>query len=226
MSVSIGDGTGGEPQGVFDEEKRKKVYRSLRNLINRFLKDEMVDFSLTFDEYAKVTESEFKRLFKRYGKNSEGIIEENGAQVWYEEYVFAVDEKKIGPNEVIFYLKRLEVKYHIEEDGDRRMYVIHSIKGTSDEEGWDIEKEPETHYLFYNDFVYLAVAEDIADEVNKLASKGCITEDQAKAIKDDVYKTLVTISDGFESEAEVARRHMEDLVKSIHDKYVACFGAS
>jgi len=211
---------------VLDGEVGEVTFEGLRDLVGKFLRGEKDELNVTFDKYVKVTEDEFERLFSKYGNVREDVDEENGMMVWHSEYVYDVGEKEVGPNEVIIYLKRLYVTYHIEEDNGRRMYVIHSIEGTSEEEGWEIEKDDETHYLFYNDFVYLALAEDIAEKVNKLSAKGCITEEQAKAIIDDTYRSLVTISDGFESEAEVARGHLEELSKSIHDRYEACLGAS
>jgi len=208
---------------VFDGDA---TFESLKDLVSRFLKGKQGDFSLSLNQYVKVTEDEFNGLLGDYGSTSEYVDEVNGMLVHHGEYVYEVGEKEIGPDEVIIYLKRLYVTYHVEEDNGKRMYYIHSIEGTSEEEGWEIEKDYEAHYLFYNDFVYLVVAEDIADDANKLATKGCITKEQAKAISDDIYKSLVMISDGLESEAEAARRHLEELSKSIHDKYEACFGAS
>ena len=222
----LGEGTGVLSQ-VFDGKATfENLENLIKNLISKFLKGEQSDLNVKFNPYFKLTEDEFKRLFSEYGSFREGVDEENGMQVWYDEYVYEVGEKEVGPDEVTVYLKRLYITYHVEEDNGKRMYYIHSIEGTSDEEGWEIEKDQETHYLFYNDIVYLVVAEDIAEDANKLATKGCITKEQAKAISDDIYKSLVTISDGLESEAEAARRHLEELSKSIHDKYEACFGAS
>jgi hypothetical protein len=222
MSEPVGEGVKVMSQ-VFDG---KATFESLKGLVGKFLRGEQADFILAFDQHVKLTEDEFNELLGDYGSTSEYIDEVNGVLVHRGEYVYDVGEKEVGPGEVIVYLKRLYVTYHVEEDNGKRIYVIHSVEGASEEEGWEIEKGNEAHYLFYNDFVYLAVAEAVAEEVNELAAKGCITKEQAKAISDDIYKSLVTISDGFESEAEAARRHLEELSKSIHDKYEACFGTS
>jgi hypothetical protein len=116
---------------VFDEEKRREVYRSLKGLVSRFLKGKQDDLNVKFDNYLKVTRDEFNELLGDYEIGGYDYTNKmvNGMIVYEGTYTYNAGEKEVASNKYIITSKLIRITFHKEKDNGTTLYVIHQIKG-------------------------------------------------------------------------------------------------
>jgi len=139
--MSEREGMGVMSQDVFDEEKRREVYRSLKDLVSRFLKGEQDDLNVKFDNYLKVTRDEFNELLGDYEIGGYDYTNKmvNGMIVYEGTYTYDAGEKEVASNRHILTSKLIRITFHKEKDNGTTLYVIHQIKGFTLSAGISVE---------------------------------------------------------------------------------------
>ena len=112
-----------------NETGKKKALKKLNNLILQFLQGKYNDFVLYFENPLRITEDKFLELLGHYnssrGKGYSGNIEE--------EYVYIVNKEKTDSGKCILSVKRIYVKFKVEDNNNKIIYMLHYVKGITEE---------------------------------------------------------------------------------------------
>jgi|GEM_PF-4342992 len=119
-----------------NEKERKEELKKLRNLIHKFIKGKDNDIALYFENPLRVNENEFKNLIGHY--NSSRSFGDNGNIE--EEYVYVFNKNKTDSGKCEIPIKRLFLSFHIEDNNDKIIYVLHYAKGLSEKIEIDCNK--------------------------------------------------------------------------------------
>ncbi len=101
--------------------EQKQILKTLNELIDQFLEGKYDKFSLTFEEYLRLSDEEYWDLIGNNFDSSSGTLNNLG-QYFIDKYSYDIEDyekcKKIT--------KKIFITYHYDENNN---YVIHSIEG-------------------------------------------------------------------------------------------------
>ena len=120
---------------------RRAAFESLKDLINRFLKNERYDFNIKFDNYLRVTRNEFNELLGDYesgGYHSTNTFI-NGELIYEGTYNYLLDDN----NKHVITFKIIRIAFHKEKYDDMTIFAIHQIEGSTWKAGIKIEDNDE-----------------------------------------------------------------------------------
>jgi len=111
----------------YNDKEREETLKKLSEYVDQFLGGKQNDFDLKLEKPLKINEDEFRELIGYYdslkGVVDNGIFEENFFYILYD---------KRRDSECTIPIKRLYIKFNIEDDDDKTKYIIHHVRGLSE----------------------------------------------------------------------------------------------
>ena len=111
----------------YDDKEREETLKKLSDYVDQFLGGKQNDFDLKLEKPLKINEDEFRELIGYYD-SLKGVID-NGI---FEENFFYILYKERRDSECTIPIKRLYIKFNIEDDNGETKYILHHIRGLSE----------------------------------------------------------------------------------------------
>jgi hypothetical protein len=106
-----------------ETEERKELLKTLNGLIDQFLEGKYDKFSLTFEEYLRLSDEEYWYLLGNF--DSSGGAVNNLGEYFIDTYTYDIEDYE----KCKIIKKKIFITYHFDENNN---YVIHSIEGVTE----------------------------------------------------------------------------------------------
>ena len=111
----------------YNDKEREETLKKLSYYVDQFLGGKYNDFDLKLEKPLEINEDQFRELIGYYdslkGVVDNGIFEENFYYILY---------KERRDSECEIPIKRLYIKFNIEDENDETKYILHHVRGLSE----------------------------------------------------------------------------------------------